>query len=133
MQKTAYEIRISDWSSDVCSSDLYSQLARRVRHLLRVDAVERFLRPGPALLLERADEVTHPARVDAEAEGVDAVVEPGCDDALGRFGDHRRPGDVLDVDGQGPACAGVGRRGAVVGGVTPRVAPESPEAGRGVT
>src|SRR3546814_4364101 len=22
-QKTAYEIRISDWSSDVCSSDLY--------------------------------------------------------------------------------------------------------------
>src|SRR3546814_10641940 len=24
-QKTAYEMRISDWSSDVCSSDLYSQ------------------------------------------------------------------------------------------------------------
>src|SRR3546814_15277518 len=23
-QKTAYEMRISDWSSDVCSSDLYS-------------------------------------------------------------------------------------------------------------
>src|SRR3546814_8709227 len=27
-QKTAYEMRISDWSSDVCSSDLYG--ARRV-------------------------------------------------------------------------------------------------------
>src|SRR3546814_13134517 len=26
MQKTAYELRISDWSSDVCSSDLYSSL-----------------------------------------------------------------------------------------------------------
>src|SRR3546814_4753493 len=26
-QKTAYEMRISDWSSDVCSSDLYSQLS----------------------------------------------------------------------------------------------------------
>src|SRR3546814_5301488 len=24
-QKTAYEMRISDWSSDVCSSDLYLQ------------------------------------------------------------------------------------------------------------
>src|SRR3546814_6674299 len=24
-QKTAYEIRISDWSSDVCSSDLYQE------------------------------------------------------------------------------------------------------------
>src|SRR3546814_6560813 len=26
-QKTAYERRISDWSSDVCSSDLQSQIA----------------------------------------------------------------------------------------------------------
>src|SRR3546814_6511204 len=26
-QKTAYELRISDWSSDVCSSDLVSQIA----------------------------------------------------------------------------------------------------------
>src|SRR3546814_1494943 len=26
-QKTAYEMRISDWSSDVCSSDLLSSLA----------------------------------------------------------------------------------------------------------
>src|SRR3546814_10069489 len=25
-QKTAYELRISDWSSDVCSSDLYAQV-----------------------------------------------------------------------------------------------------------
>src|SRR3546814_5728501 len=27
-QKTAYEMRISDWSSDVCSSDLTSKLVR---------------------------------------------------------------------------------------------------------
>src|SRR3546814_3898946 len=27
-QKTAYELRISDWSSDVCSSDLTAQLQR---------------------------------------------------------------------------------------------------------
>src|SRR3546814_9693387 len=35
-QKTAYEMRISDWSSDVCSSDL---LERRVvhRHRLRIE------------------------------------------------------------------------------------------------
>src|SRR3546814_10008320 len=26
-QKTAYELRISDWSSDVCSSDLFDELA----------------------------------------------------------------------------------------------------------
>src|SRR3546814_7651707 len=28
-QKTAYEMRISDWSSDVCSSDLAARLCRR--------------------------------------------------------------------------------------------------------
>src|SRR3546814_6678101 len=28
-QKTAYEMRISDWSSDVCSSDLGSPIPRR--------------------------------------------------------------------------------------------------------
>src|SRR3546814_7869101 len=29
-QKTAYEVRISDWSSDVCSSDL-EELEKRIR------------------------------------------------------------------------------------------------------
>src|SRR3546814_2231534 len=29
-QKTAYEMRISDWSSDVCSSDLSERDARRI-------------------------------------------------------------------------------------------------------
>src|SRR3546814_8880982 len=28
-QKTAYEMRISDWSSDVCSSDLLQHIIRR--------------------------------------------------------------------------------------------------------
>src|SRR3546814_8495418 len=30
-QKTAYEMRISDWSSDVCSSDLVSRFQRDAR------------------------------------------------------------------------------------------------------
>src|SRR3546814_3926754 len=34
-QKTAYEMRISDWSSDVCSSDLHD-FGARVGRLLRV-------------------------------------------------------------------------------------------------
>src|SRR3546814_18844919 len=39
-QKTAYEMRISDWSSDVCSSDLLDQqLARRRLHRERAIAV----------------------------------------------------------------------------------------------
>src|SRR3546814_6829538 len=33
-QKTAYEMRISDWSSDVCSSDLQARRDHRARHHL---------------------------------------------------------------------------------------------------
>src|SRR3546814_8322276 len=35
-QKTAYEMRISDWSSDVCSSDLHRRVA--LHRLLHLDA-----------------------------------------------------------------------------------------------
>src|SRR3546814_15374535 len=34
-QKTAYEMRISDWSSDVCSSDLPDPLHEHFRHFTR--------------------------------------------------------------------------------------------------
>src|SRR3546814_7486796 len=34
-QKTAYEMRISDWSSDVCSSDLKQAVEQRFRCLTR--------------------------------------------------------------------------------------------------
>src|SRR3546814_7768171 len=41
-QKTAYEMRISDWSSDVCSSDLYGTFVfvQTIRHR------DYFLPPG---------------------------------------------------------------------------------------
>src|SRR3546814_3707783 len=39
-QKTAYEMRISDWSSDVCSSDLVAR-ALAGRDLLLVDGDEQ--------------------------------------------------------------------------------------------
>src|SRR3546814_6165286 len=35
-QKTAYELRISDWSSDVCSSDLFARGLGLGQHRLRV-------------------------------------------------------------------------------------------------
>src|SRR3546814_12317165 len=55
-QKTAYEMRISDWSSDVCSSDLPGRALRqrvdRRRHL--VDDHE--MRP-PRLVIDVADQI----------------------------------------------------------------------------
>src|SRR3546814_9050323 len=45
-QKTAYEMRISDWSSDVCSSDLPRFLAGgRAQGLDRADLARTILRP----------------------------------------------------------------------------------------
>src|SRR3546814_4195103 len=38
-QKTAYEMRISDWSSDVCSSDLAAELVQQLS--LRRDTNQR--------------------------------------------------------------------------------------------
>src|SRR3546814_8579816 len=52
-QKTAYEMRISDWSSDVCSSDLQHRLAHvedenlaAVGHAARLDDKLRGFRDG---------------------------------------------------------------------------------------
>src|SRR3546814_2855795 len=51
-QKTAYEMRISDWSSDVCSSDLVAPIAaldpaagRDHQDVARLGAIERAVNP----------------------------------------------------------------------------------------
>src|SRR3546814_3984572 len=47
-QKTAYEMRISDWSSDVCSSDLYYGLSPGLDFESKL-----FAKPNAAALLEK--------------------------------------------------------------------------------
>src|SRR3546814_16607334 len=60
-QKTAYEMRISDWSSDVCSSDLSAdQIAAGVRRRVGVDEIRR--RPAqPPRLRDGRDIARKPA------------------------------------------------------------------------
>src|SRR3546814_18496452 len=50
-QKTAYEMRISDWSSDVCSSDLIDLAVRRFQAFSRL---QRELDEAKNALAERA-------------------------------------------------------------------------------
>src|SRR3546814_6045358 len=45
-QKTAYELRISDWSSDVCSSDLNQPGARRVDDRRVISGILHVLKSG---------------------------------------------------------------------------------------
>src|SRR3546814_419589 len=54
-QKTAYEMRISDWSSDVCSSDLVPGLATSWKRI-NERTVELTLRPG--VKFHNGDEMT---------------------------------------------------------------------------
>src|SRR3546814_3876618 len=69
-QKTAYEMRISDWSSDVCSSDLLAQSHRRA-HQLAADVDF-----GVANLFAQRD---RPALVLVAAIGLDAGVKQIAD------------------------------------------------------
>src|SRR3546814_2234703 len=47
-QKTAYDMRISDWSSDVCSSDLQLPPGARTRHAARQQPNPAGLHSHPA-------------------------------------------------------------------------------------
>src|SRR3546814_9676720 len=42
-QKTAYEMRISDWSSDVCSSDLHTRATRMVDAGINIFVIKEWM------------------------------------------------------------------------------------------
>src|SRR3546814_21030525 len=83
-QKTAYEMRISDWSSDVCSSDLLDSCVRRSRArpgsaIAALGAVEQFL-VGQHQRHHRFDH-RHAANADAgvvAALGHDEIGRASC-------------------------------------------------------
>src|SRR3546814_5163752 len=77
-QKTAYELRISDWSSDVCSSDLF-----RTQDLVDDVAVAGQQDQTTGILVEAADR----ENAFAMADKVDDVAG---NVALGRAGDADR-------------------------------------------
>src|SRR3546814_3190863 len=82
-QKTAYEMRISDWSSDVCSSDLIG--AGVDRHLWQSEAeMHRLTRGG-------LEDIGQPDRADR-----DMHLQPLHAHA-GRQGENRTGGDITDA------------------------------------
>src|SRR3546814_10690757 len=99
-QKTAYEMRISDWSSDVCSSDLHSgpgrDPLRRLRQLV-VDVVVGVVdeaRRGPVAL--RPGQTRTCAQVERVVDGV-ADVDGGLG---GNFPDFVGP-QLAEVEAGG--------------------------------
>src|SRR3546814_15265554 len=106
-QKTAYEMRISDWSSDVCSSDLgrveqIGEIAELVADL-RDDAILLRDRPAAAILavLARARE---PQRIAVSDVAESCLFEHrggrgGIFDRAVRVEDHLDAGLPRDLDG----------------------------------
>src|SRR3546814_11733431 len=78
-QKTAYEMRISDWSSDVCSSDL------RYEPIIGLQAVERNRQRADQVAPELAPQM-RTARIEI------GVPIPGLQRAAGIGGRHRAAG-----------------------------------------
>src|SRR3546814_17065791 len=59
-QKTAYEMRISDWSSDVCSSDLVSsKMGDALKSAMTKNKVDLVLQPGATVSYQPAVDITN--------------------------------------------------------------------------
>src|SRR3546814_11340736 len=113
-QKTAYEMRISDWSSDVCSSDLSAQVRRCRREETASDHRTERRR-------SRASQTEHRRifanRVERVRQQHVAALHPGMRE------EGREPDTEIDISidsaepqkaGQGTACGnapGLGREG----------------------
>src|SRR3546814_11446740 len=101
-QQTAYELRISDWSSDVCSSDLQHLVETRV--LLRLGVEPFFL--AAQVVAPVAWPAGHLAAVDLDdARGQRAQEAAVKGDEHERAGpdleEALEPGDRGDVEGVG--------------------------------
>src|SRR3546814_20599369 len=114
-QKTAYEMRISDWSSDVCSSDLRDVGSTRRRDdgegKIEVPVGQVGLRI--ALSLRCVEALIHRHAAGRLARGVDHVVvqeQHGAelDDAEEQHKEDRQHDGELHGGG-GAACAEIGK------------------------
>src|SRR3546814_5221072 len=68
-QKTAYELRISDWSSDVCSSDLHEVVPGLLRVEHRRPQLAARLHPGGGERLVRDPRLDVAERLEPERVG----------------------------------------------------------------
>src|SRR3546814_3023967 len=91
-QKTAYEMRISDWSSDVCSSDLQVSGLGRPQHLGEIGEQDRFRRRERGQGDAELAAVRCHRRVDAYAVGAHGV---GAE--IGRASCRERVGQYVSI------------------------------------
>src|SRR3546814_1409569 len=102
-QKTSYEMRISDWSSDVCSSDLaLADLQANVAgqeallgEAQRAAAEAREAHAAATAAVEAKQAEIEQLRADIREFAVQAFVHPPADDALAAL-DSSDPGEAAE-------------------------------------
>src|SRR3546814_935673 len=115
-QKTAYEMRISDWSSDVCSSDLELDQGRRLVGV--VDArLDRVRMPGEREQLLRDHFLDHAAPADVLVAGVSDVARGFS--AGGEGGLEPDPAPFAELVVVGECAPAAGSRGGPTSVATP--------------
>src|SRR3546814_15265190 len=126
MQKTAYELRISDWSSDVCSSDLRVEAAHVVFvpqgqvDEARVDVAVAQQQRGAVRAVRLADtgeQFAHGHELILQAEAPVAAQSREVVEA----GGHRVDARTDEAVGPGPAVRA--RQHPRIAGVPPRTPP----------
>src|SRR3546814_7505171 len=75
-QKTAYEMRISDWSSDVCSSDLQPGAGARAQPAVEAVVDQRIADRRGQAVTERIAQIAAGLERIAFAVGEELLVEP---------------------------------------------------------
>src|SRR3546814_3122776 len=83
-QKTAYEMRISDWSSDVCSSDLGAIMPWNVPLLLMALKIAPAILAGNAVVVKSAEEA--PLTVLRVCQIMNSVLPAGVLNMLSGYG-----------------------------------------------
>src|SRR3546814_2305349 len=93
-QKTAYDMRISDWSSDVCSSDLKAEGGALRNYAVECEFAARdFHRPIDHFATAGFD------RADGPVDVVDAdVIAPARNRHFRHLGHHRADADAILLD-----------------------------------
>src|SRR3546814_16456544 len=99
-QKTAYEMRISDWSSDVCSSDLSFQRVRE--HLAARYTVATYDRRGFSRS-QLDGQQDYDRRLETDANDVRRLIEHSSDKPAILFGSSSGGIIVLEVLARHPS------------------------------